>query len=568
MVFDDVVYIERNVLVTETESFTFPLHPVAFHDQATARGVEADLSTNLMMRPLAYLTFHLNWLAAGGFKPDGFRAVNIFLHLGCAAMLQLFLFRLSRMLGKPIDFARRVGWAAALLFAVHPLATETAAYIAQRFTSLSTFFYLLCLWCHLGYLRSTSGAWRLAAVASLLLGMLSKECPFTAPVMAVLMHSLLFGVPIKRAIVAAWPLVGCMVIVPAEVLFMAWYQSHGEWSLAAILNVDGYKDTQTPSWQYAISQPQVWWSYLAKLAAPVGLCAEPAVPVRDSPLAWQFLLSLGAMLTVFVLLIRWHVRQRGGASLAFFGAVWFLFTLLPSSSIFVLPDLAAEHRSYLPSVGIFTALAWAWATLAPRKPQLSKALLGVVLILSSVITWQRLTVWSDPILFWTDVTAKNPGSHRAWSNLGTYYAMSGDIDTGIKHLRTALEVEPRHGNSATNLAKLLLDKNLPREALEVCAKHIKAHPSARNSTAVVNRVAQCYAMLAQHDDAIPIWRMVIQHLPDHSESHAGLALCYAAKRDYALAVHHAKQVVRLDPQNSYWRTALREIETAAATASQ
>ena len=89
--------------------------------------------------------------------------------------------------------------ASALLFLVHPLQVESVTYIAQRFTSLGMFFYLLAI---LLQFRSCNAvgcwdrwSWRGAAVVVLLLGMLSKEDCFTAPLMIVLLDILVLGTP-------------------------------------------------------------------------------------------------------------------------------------------------------------------------------------------------------------------------------------------------------------------------------------------------------------------------------------------------------------------------------------
>jgi tetratricopeptide (TPR) repeat protein len=347
---------------------------------------------------------------------------------------------------------------------------------------------------------------------------------------------------------------------------MAWYQGHGDISLKVMLNVDGYQDTPLPALHYAASQPEVWCYYLGKLLLPLSLCTEPAVELRTSVLSWQPMLALGSAAAIFASAVMWR-RKSGSAASSWFlySALWFLLTLLPSSSIFVLPDLAAEHRCYLPSIGFFAAVAWAWAALSERWPRMGNAALGLVALAFSILTFQRLPVWSDPILFWTDVTEKAPKSHRAWSNLGTYLAMKGDAKNGIVMLHKALEIEPRHGNSAMNLSKLLLNENRPKEALAACHRHIEAHPLASQSVAVMTRVGQCYTMLERHGEALALLTQLLKWAPNDPEIHAALAVSYSHQRQLPNALHHAKRVNALHPADAKWQQIVVQLEKALAS---
>ena len=77
----------------------------------------------------------------------GYRLVNIFIHL----FTGLFLYQLVKTTLRLITFqnhyqnAGKIAFFTALIWLVHPLATQSVAYIVQRMNSLSALFYMLAL---------------------------------------------------------------------------------------------------------------------------------------------------------------------------------------------------------------------------------------------------------------------------------------------------------------------------------------------------------------------------------------------------------------------------------------
>src|SRR4029079_1676967 len=74
--FDDHIYLVGSPFVMEMKEFLIhrTFHDIANH--SVSLGLRYDPSVNFILRPVAYFTFHLNYLM-NGFNPAGFRAVNI-----------------------------------------------------------------------------------------------------------------------------------------------------------------------------------------------------------------------------------------------------------------------------------------------------------------------------------------------------------------------------------------------------------------------------------------------------------------------------------------------------------
>ncbi|HEY1050428.1 MAG TPA: hypothetical protein VGE39_11755, partial [Prosthecobacter sp.] len=225
MVFDDHMYMKDNMFFRDSASFSYPAHFTEFVSRPAKLGIDPDLAVNFVLRPVAYASLHLNYLM-DGFRPRWFRVVNIIIHAATAlliyALLRLLLKRSPHAGALSKGSAFFIPLTAAALFAAHPLATESVTYIIQRFTSLSALFYLLTLWLYFLSLQGSSRAGRVVlrvvAVAVLLAGMLTKECTFTAPLVAVMLDILVLGTRWRTAARRAWPLLLCLPLIPALVL--------------------------------------------------------------------------------------------------------------------------------------------------------------------------------------------------------------------------------------------------------------------------------------------------------------------------------------------------------------
>jgi hypothetical protein len=151
------------------------------------------------------------WLAEHAFGPDAAAQylVNLMLHAGVALALWRFI-ATSTCCG-------RLGFAAALVFALHPLAIGTSLWLSDRFDLLATLFGLLAL--HAAWrFRCDAGARAASAsLAWLLLALLSKEVAVAlAPALALVW---LWPAPEghrgNRRHAAAWlllPIVGTLLV--------------------------------------------------------------------------------------------------------------------------------------------------------------------------------------------------------------------------------------------------------------------------------------------------------------------------------------------------------------------
>lgn len=560
LVFDDLIYLRNNPLLTDSKSFGFATRFVEFANHPSSIGLDPDLATNFVLRPVAYLTFHINYVF-GGFNPRWYRAFNILAHLANAGLICLLLRQLlNRNSGAASQHRISITFiasAAAFWFAVHPLATESVTFVVQRFTSLATTFYLLTL---LLYFKAQSTRdpalrWTLtgAATFSMLLGMLTKESCFTAPLMAVILDWLVAGTRLRKTLLRALPLLMLMPLIPSLLLLVSWAQNNGSLTFDATINLVNLKDAPASPWHYAITQITVVVGYLRLLLWPAGLNVDHDWPLHRSLLEPAVLGAAGIIL-VLIAGSFWFMRQQRHdprASLIFVSVLWYFITIAISSSFVPLPDLMSEHRSYLPSVGFFMGIACLVDWLQSR-PLFQREVRLVAPVAAAVIaaglfaaTLQRNEVWRSRISLWENAVARSPNKHRVWGNLGSSYAEAGRLKDSEQCYLRAKEADPSFLPAYINLGTLALAQNECQKALEVSREAARIIPKAGNTVDIRYNVAVALLGIGRLDEGAQMLLEIISHIPGHRDSHYALGKYYWHQKRYARALDHWRRASML-----------------------
>lgn len=575
MVFDDGVYIQNNPLLKDAGSFGYLADFREFANKPGKMGLELDLATNFILRPVAYATFHLNYLL-DGFAPRWYRLFNVAVHAGTSvliyALLGLMLGRSAKNTGLSRQSITFIAATAALLFAVHPLATESVTYIAQRFTSLSAFFYVLALLAHFSAntVQTRARRWVLrgGAVIATVLGMLTKECTFTVPLMAVLLDWLLMGETLKKSLRKAAALLLCLPIIPVQVMLVSWAQNDGVFDLNHSVNLTNLKDTPWVHWQYAITQLTVVLSYLRRMFWPVDQNLDPEWPLYRSPLDAPV---LGAV-AVFAAMVggTWYLYRRFRHDVRFaciFAFVlWYFATIVISSGLVPLPDLMAEHRSYLPSLGIFAAAACLldWLRTCRIRLPINRALAPTVAVLCisalAVTTFRRNEVWSNKISLWEDTVAKSPTRYRAWNNLGAAYQTTRRYDDAMRCFKKALEIEPRYEVPYLNTAICLNILNRHQEALDELNRLIKVSSKTDKNLDVQYQYGLALLGIGQVDKGMKLLQEITVAVPSHRPSQVMVGFIYSRSNRPREALKYWKHAVSIAPASPELAKLMRQAE--------
>lgn len=425
-------------------------------------------------RPLTNLSYWLDdqlW----GRRPVGFHLTNWVLHSAGTLLTFEFAWRLTR--------DPTLGLLTGLLFAAHPIHTESVDLVQGRTDLLATLFTLLSLLALRGCVRAAGPGSALAAGTASLLGLigalLSKETGIVWPLLAT---GFLWADPEGvRGRSRRWG-----VILAGGVAVIAGYLAVRRMVIGGILGAD-LGSLTTPRVGLL---PVTLAIYARLLVWPFSFSFIRTVP---APQTWSEPRVLGAALLAAAMLAGLIVLARRNRPAAL-GMGWALVSLLPVLNLFAIPGfVVAERYLYLPSVG-FALLAaalcrralLAWPVRAVRVPLV--AALAVLLIAFAATIQVRTTEWGDPVALYEAMTARAPASFFVQSNLGLQYLKRGRANDAVDALRRARDLEPDNPVAWNNLGVALAGSGRLEEARQAYERAIALrgeYPKAYENLAAV-----------------------------------------------------------------------------------
>lgn len=527
--FDGNMFLLNNPLFKDLDYYARLFDIKDFSSLDEEFGLSPDVTTNFMMRPVAYITFSINYLISG-FDPAAFRSVNITIHilnsLLVFACIELFLNATQTHTNSNRFSNRFIPASSAFIFLLHPMQTESVTYITQRFTSLAALFYLTTIWLYFIWTKQERSGknrnyLRWISVAMLLLGMLARESLFTAPFLLVLLELTVLGNDLKTALRRTAPHLMLLPVIPVMVIMISAAQYNTAPSLHEAINVVNYVDF--PISHYALTQLVMVVTYFRLYLLPYGQNIDPDPPLYTLPYQWPVILSALVIISMVggsFLLYRKN-RTDIRCVLVFVGVCWYFLALTVSSSFIPLPDLMAEHRAYFSSIGLIMALISLLdllRTALGEKKRIGGMFVAGITVWCAVLivlTYNRNTVWRSSLHLWSDAVRKSPDKDRPWYNLGLAYKTAGRSSEAVKCFRKAIELNPEWGKAYESLAVMLLHLKQFQEAVKVSIRGIEADPA---NPVLYNNLGIAYAEMDQDDAARQAFSTAIALRPGYENA--------------------------------------------------
>jgi tetratricopeptide (TPR) repeat protein len=501
--------------------------------------------TTVRGRPVVSLTVALNY-AVSGYEVWSYHIFNLVIHILAGLMLYVIVRRTllcDRLKDRFGNYATILAGAAAAIWLVHPIQTQSVTYIVQRAESLMGLFYLFTLYSAIRVMQSgRSAGWLVLSIVCCALGMATKEAMATAPVLVLLYDRTFFTGTFRGSLRQRWGLYAGMAATWVILGVLMWTNPHTD-------QTEGF--TIVASLYYAMNQGIVILRYLRLAVWPVGLCIDYGWPLETN---WMRLSPpLLAILSLLAITIWGVVRNRSWS----YPAAWFFAVLAPTSSFMPLWHPIYEHRIYLSLAGVAVlAVIGGYAlieraakrfTVIERFGRLTGFLLAAVVVgVFTLLTLLRNNDYRSSESIWRSALRVSPFNAGAYNGLGVALAAQGrDIEAMECYLRTVY-IDPCYVDGYYNLGNAYNRLGRYEEAIEAYKTAIEKHSGYIEA---YHNLSMVYCQLGRWQDAAEACKSAIRVRPDYVEAHYGLGLCYIALGEKVLALEEYKILKTL---NSAW----------------
>ncbi|XP_067669523.1 protein O-mannosyl-transferase TMTC4-like isoform X2 [Haliotis asinina] len=587
-VYDDTWAITNNRdVLPET-----PLITIFAHD---FWGNLLDGKSHMSYRPLTVLTYRWNYAWAGGLHPRGFHVVNIVLH-GLVSVIFLAVFsvlmsgyQVDQESARPVFASPRAALLCAVLFAVHPIHTESVAGVVGRADLLCALAFITsfllyaraCLdtTCLVSYRPESFSL--VSILASMCLCVVSTFCKEQG---ITVIKKWVAGL-IKRHLILL--LTGVLLL-----LIRLWIMR----SSTPNFSVDDNPHTMVNgtilkilnyNYIYAIN---TWL-----LLNPWWLCCDwsmGCIPVITSLADPRILAVISLWVGFSVLLYCCYqgdfTRRRRIliTSLALLGVPF-----LPASNLFFrVGFVIAERILYLSCAGFCMLVVLGARQICLHfHPTAKKIVSGVILLLAVLFvlrSTERSKEFQDDLTLFTSGLKVCPLNAKIHVNVARLQKENNHTDIAVEQIRVALKLNAQYVCAqVTNLASVLKEKAILIEAEELLKKAVNASPdhsatwlnlgviqaelnktqSANNSfhsgllrcrvyTDCMYNLANLYWHLGRHTDAIDAFHNVTQEAPTHTAAWVQYLQLLDVQKKYDRAIEvgeKALEVLKYEPELTF-----------------
>ena len=502
----------------------------------------------------------------------GYHVASLALHLLSALLFWRLLRRLFALGGGPQG---ELGpWLGGLIFAIHPLAVESVAWITELKNTLSLPPLLLAMIYYVTFDAEPSGPARprrhlLPALAWFLAAMLCKSSAVMFPVVLLLYGWWRRGRLGRADLRASAPFFAVSLGLGLVTL---WFQHHRAIS-GADLSIGGW-----PSRVAGAGLAIVF--YLGKFLWPAGLLPTYPRWHLTPPSPAQFLpwIAMAAALGWL-----WPRRDRGKSPgwkrTVLFGLGCFGANLAPVLGFVPMAYLriswVGDHLVYLPMLGLIGLAAAGAAGAAERvrrRPGWEAS--GAVLIagLSALLAFaghRYAAFFRNEEALWSYTLQGNPDSWTAHDNLGIALRDSGRTAEAIVQYEEALRIRPEEAEVHNNLGVALRDAGRADEAIAQYREALRIQPEYAEAD---NNLGNALTATGRAAEAIACYREALRLNPGYAKARNNLGSALQRLGQIPEAIIQFEEAVRLAPDDPIAHTnlgvALRDTGRTAEAVAQ
>uniref|UniRef100_A0A2C9JZX4 dolichyl-phosphate-mannose--protein mannosyltransferase n=1 Tax=Biomphalaria glabrata TaxID=6526 RepID=A0A2C9JZX4_BIOGL len=546
-------------------------------------------------RPLTVLTFRWNYWAAGGLYPLGFHVINILLHgMVCAALLPVFSIIIS---ADGTCRFQRLALVCSLLFAVHPVHTESVAGVVGRADLLCALFFILSF---LAYVKGVtvysryrpecfSSSWVFLSTMLSVLATFSKEQGITVIGICCAYDILVVCGFDLRTILSLGMLTNFSEEEDDKIVTRKASREKHDWKLAFVkrqLILFIFAALQLfVRWRVMGSTPPIFqihdnphsfvngtvyralnYNYLYAINAWILLCPQwlcfdwsmGCVPTVES-LADLRLLSV-VTLWLVLLVLAWQClneeNEKTKRSLILSIAL-IVIPFLPATNIFFrVGFVIAERVLYIPSAGFCLLIGLGLHKLSARDTLKNIVYAGFVLLVCVffIRSMQRSNQWRKGWWLFTSGEQICPFNAKVHYNIAKLSADAGNITLAEERYKLAIELNPVYDQAMNNLANIYKDQNKLQESEELLDKAVAIAPDF--AAAWMNR-GITKAALKKYEESERSYKQAIRCRKNYPDCYYNLGNLYLEMGRNQEALDAWKNATQLKPTHwNSWNNAI------------
>lgn len=453
-----------------------------------------------------------------GLDTTWWHLLNVGLHIASAFLIWKLLAKLR------VPFP----WVGALLWATHPFAVNSVAWISELKNTLSLPLYLLAFLNFIDFFRTGRRGKYFLALFFFLMSLLSKGSCVMLPCV-LLLYMWWEGCGGQRGVLtgthgeaifhrlaqlpfsqAGW-FRAFAIVAPFFVLSLGSGLLTIYFQFNRAIGPESYPLGGIPA-RVALSGSSAWF-YLTKGFFPIGLLPNyPRWPI-DPP----HLMQLLAWPALFLLAFFFWTRRATWGRHALFGLGFILLNVVPVLGFVRMSYMritwVSDHLAYISLVGVVGVVVTVsgWVYLRVRHPFRPILLaVGTVLWVISAISAHRYSgIYINEEAMWTYTLRRNPEAWQAQSRLARALGLRGQHGAAAFHISEAVRLRPDLPETHNNYASVLIAQGRFEEGV---ARFQKAIELAPHADMFKNNLANAYVRNRQFMQAEEIFsELMVRH---------------------------------------------------------
>lgn len=472
-------------------------------------------------RPLINIFYTLDY-KMWGMNPSGFRVTNLILHLFTCVILYQFLCMLFD--------ERFIALLVTLLFGLHPVNTESVAWISSRNNILVTLFSLISFYYYIKHRKDRRIVYVILSYISFLAALLCKE-------FAIMILPILFlydRVMVSNTKILKGEILGYIPFI--LILFFYFFLRVNV--IGAILT-----PLSTPNiWKNLYFVPFLILSNLKLILIPYRLHSF-IIQYPDNYLSWKAFAGFFCLGLLF--LCMWRERNCKTVIFAFFS---FFLALLPVLNIFSpgrTVTLISMRWLYFPMVFLCLALPVYIKKVGKTNYFVGISIFAIMLTYFGTYSYiLNKDIWHDEESFFMQEIIHFKNHYYAYG-----YAVNllnkKEYQKAERFFRIVVKHYPDQVKNYTNYAALLIDTGRPGAALLQLNKAKSIAMIREERGEWFNNMGMAYFNLRENDEALKNFKKAIIFSPKEPQFWANLGGAYGSAGDYEnalLALHKGLQV--------------------------